>query len=74
VAPTFLASSAVDSDALGAGEHDHAALAGGLAARAGALLATTRSGGDWRSDRDALVAWYRAELVPHLEAEDEVPG
>ena len=70
--PTFLASSAVDSDALRSGEHDHVELIGGLAACTSALLATARAGRGWQADRDALVAWYRTELVPHVEAEEEV--
>ena len=69
---TFLTSSAADSEALEIIEREHAHLVGGLAARTGALLATVRAGASWQVDRDALVAWCRAELVPHTEAEEAV--
>lgn len=69
---TFLASSAGDSEALAAGEQEHAALIGGVAVRTDALLATARTGGAWQADRDALVAWYRAEVAPHMRAEEQV--
>lgn len=68
----FLASSAGDSEALASGEQEHAALIGGLAGRTVALLAAARTGGAWEADRDALVAWYRAEIAPHMRAEEQV--
>ena len=69
---TSLASTQADSDALGSGAQEHAELLGGLAARTDALLATARRDGAWQEDRDALAAWYRAELLPHLDAEEQV--
>ena len=69
---TFLASSVGDSEALASGEQEHAALIGGLAVRTDALLATARADGAWQADRDAMVAWYRAEIAPHIRAEEQV--
>ncbi len=66
------ASNVADSDALEAIESHHAELVGGLAARTAALLGAVRVGEDWQHVRDALVAWCRAELLPHAEAEEAV--
>lgn len=69
---TFLASNAADSEALEHIEREHAELVGGLSARTSTLLATARGGAGWQADRDALVGWCRAVLVPHTEAEEAV--
>ncbi len=69
---TSLASTQADSDALGSSAHEHAELLGGLATRTDALVASARTGGAWQGDRDALAAWYRAELLPHLATEEQV--
>lgn len=66
-----LATSAAESDALEAIERHHAELVGGLAARTAGLLAAVRGNG-WQQDRDVLVEWCQAELVPHADAEDAV--
>ena len=67
-----LASSAADSDALETIERHHAELVGGLSARTAVLLAAVRRGEGWKGARDALVAWCRAEVLPHAEAEEAV--
>ena len=67
-----LASNPADSQALGSFEQHHAELLGGLAARTAALLAAVRAGADWVQARDALVSWWRSELLPHAEAEEVV--
>lgn len=65
-----LASSPADSQALAAIEQHHAELVGGLSTRTAALLAAVRRGAGWSDARDALVAWCRAEILPHAEAEE----
>ncbi|HEU5037273.1 MAG TPA: DUF2249 domain-containing protein [Nocardioides sp.] len=69
----MVASSEADARAGEAVVAHHAELAGALAGYADQLLAAARSGraGEAERSRTALVAWCRAELVPHALAEEE---
>lgn len=49
----------------------HGELAEQLATRTDAVLAAARDGGDYAAARDRLHGWYRSELMPHIEAEEQ---
>lgn len=65
-----VASSEADLQAVEAITTHHAAMAGALAARVGAVQHAARTGQDVTPARDAVVAWSRAELLPHAAAEE----
>lgn len=67
-----IASSEADAQAAQAVEEHHAQMAGALAIKVESLSAAARARrqGDSHGARDDLVAWCRAELVPHALAEE----
>jgi uncharacterized protein (DUF2249 family)/iron-sulfur cluster repair protein YtfE (RIC family) len=75
--PLLLASTEADAAAASAIEQHHAQLAGTLAARVEAVLDPVarldgKGADEAATARELLVAWARAELVPHARAEEEV--
>jgi uncharacterized protein (DUF2249 family) len=72
-AEVVLASTRQDADAVEAVRRHHAELAGGLALRVEALLASAEDAGhgDVAAATDDLVAFCRRELIPHALAEED---
>jgi uncharacterized protein (DUF2249 family) len=65
-----VASSEADLQAVEAIKEHHAAMAGALAAKVSAVQQAARAGQDVAPSRDAVVAWSRADLLPHAAAEE----
>ncbi|GAA2108590.1 hypothetical protein GCM10009841_29180 [Microlunatus panaciterrae] len=67
-----IASTEADAHAVSAVEQHHAQLAAALAARVQSVLRAARNGAEaeTRSAAQDLVAWCRAELIPHAVAEE----
>ena len=71
-ADIVMASSGQDAAAVEVIKHHHAQLAGDLAARVEALLATAGSGGDpFQDSRRQALDFLTGELAPHAAAEEK---
>jgi uncharacterized protein (DUF2249 family) len=66
-----VASTEADLEAVETITQHHAEMAGALGARVAAVQAAVRSGRDFISPRDEVVAWSRRELLPHAAAEEQ---
>lgn len=66
-----VASTEADLAAVEAIKDHHAAMAGALGAKVGAVQQAARSGQGVLAARDAVVEWSRGELLPHAAAEEQ---